>query len=139
MEDTKSQLLENVGYVVEGTFACIKPPTQGMVDGNYVPEEIRVRSDFYAPWAYGQRTQTTVPQRTATMCNSRPTCLCDTQRFEQLGVLDGQLDNLLDFSDLLLQPPDHVVRRVRHLFYFHQAYQRVHLTKLKTRELNIMC
>lgn len=54
-------------------------------------------------------------------------CLCDAERLEQLRVLDGQLDDLLDLSDLLLQAPDHVVRRVRHLLHLHQAHQRVHL------------
>jgi hypothetical protein len=48
------------------------------------------------------------------------------QRFKQLGVLDGQLDDLLDLHDLLVQPAHHVVRRVGHLFHLHQRDEPAH-------------
>ena len=55
--------------------------------------------------------------------------LRDPKALEQLGVLDGQLDHLLDLLDLLVDATDHVVRRVGHLLHLHQAHQRVDLAR----------
>ena len=55
--------------------------------------------------------------------------LRDAERLEQLGMLDGQLDDLLDLLDLLVQTADHLVRRVGHLLDHHQAHERVDLVR----------
>ncbi len=47
--------------------------------------------------------------------------LGDTQRFEQLGVLEAELDHLLDLLDLLVQAADHVVCAVGHLLDHHEG------------------
>jgi hypothetical protein len=55
--------------------------------------------------------------------------LRDPERLEQLRVLHRQLDHLLDLLDLLVQPPHHLIRAVRHLLHHHQRHQRVHLVR----------
>mmetsp|Transcript_41039 Transcript_41039/g.49326 ORF Transcript_41039/g.49326 Transcript_41039/m.49326 type:complete len:282 (+) Transcript_41039:382-1227(+) len=51
------------------------------------------------------------------------------QRIEQLGVLNRQFNHLLNLHHLLLQPPDHIVRAIRHRFHFHQTHQRIHFRR----------
>jgi hypothetical protein len=46
--------------------------------------------------------------------------LSDTESVEELGVLDGQLDDFLDLLDLLVESSDHLVRRIRHLLDHHE-------------------
>mmetsp|Transcript_28705 Transcript_28705/g.56057 ORF Transcript_28705/g.56057 Transcript_28705/m.56057 type:complete len:250 (-) Transcript_28705:165-914(-) len=53
--------------------------------------------------------------------------LGDAERFEDFGVLDGELDNLLDLLDLLLESTNRLVRRVGNLLHAHQGHQRVDL------------
>lgn len=53
--------------------------------------------------------------------------LSDTERLEEFGVLDGKLDNLLDFLDLLVETTDHLVRRVGNLLHHHERDERVDL------------
>mmetsp|Transcript_399 Transcript_399/g.1076 ORF Transcript_399/g.1076 Transcript_399/m.1076 type:complete len:286 (-) Transcript_399:252-1109(-) len=55
--------------------------------------------------------------------------LRDTQALEQLRVLDGQLDDLLDLLDLLVEPTDHIVGRIGDLLHLHEADERVHLAR----------
>lgn len=51
--------------------------------------------------------------------------LSNTERIEQLGVLDGELDDLLDLLDLLVQAADHVVSRVGDLLDHHECDERI--------------
>ena len=51
--------------------------------------------------------------------------LRDTERLEQLGVLQTQLDDLLDFLDLLVETTNHVVCAVGHLLDHHERDKRV--------------
>mmetsp|Transcript_15463 Transcript_15463/g.58588 ORF Transcript_15463/g.58588 Transcript_15463/m.58588 type:complete len:439 (+) Transcript_15463:3359-4675(+) len=53
--------------------------------------------------------------------------LGDAEGFEELRVLDRELDHLLHLLDLLAQAADHVVRGVRDLLHPHQTDERVHL------------
>ena len=53
--------------------------------------------------------------------------LRDAERFKQLGVLDRELDHLLDLLDLAVQPAHHVVRGVGHLLHLHQGDEGVDL------------
>ena len=53
--------------------------------------------------------------------------LGDTQRLEDLRVLDWELDNFLDFLDLLSETTDHIIRGVWHFLDLHQGNQRIHL------------
>lgn len=52
--------------------------------------------------------------------------LSDTQRFEDLRVLDWQLDDFLDFFNLLVKTSNHVIGRIWNLFDFHQRNQWIH-------------
>lgn len=47
--------------------------------------------------------------------------LGDTEGVEELRVLDGELDDLLDLLDLLVQSSDHLVRRVGNLLDHHEG------------------
>lgn len=47
--------------------------------------------------------------------------LSDTERLKQLGVLNRELNDLLDFTNLLVETTDHVVGRVGNLFDLHQT------------------
>mmetsp|Transcript_38171 Transcript_38171/g.107902 ORF Transcript_38171/g.107902 Transcript_38171/m.107902 type:complete len:380 (+) Transcript_38171:280-1419(+) len=53
--------------------------------------------------------------------------LGNAEGFEDLGVLDRQLDDLLDLLDLLVHAPDHLVGAVGRLLHAHQLDQRVDL------------
>ena len=47
--------------------------------------------------------------------------LCNTQRVEDLWMLDWQLNDFFHFLDLLVQSSDHVVGRIWHLLDLHQT------------------
>lgn len=53
--------------------------------------------------------------------------LCDTERVEDLGMLDRQLDDLLDFLYLLLETANHVISGVGNLLDLHESDERVDL------------
>ncbi len=53
--------------------------------------------------------------------------LSDAQRVKELRVLHGQLDDLLDLLNLLVEAADHFVGRIRHLFDHHETDERVDL------------
>lgn len=53
--------------------------------------------------------------------------LCDAEALENLGVLDGELDDLLDFLDLLLQTTNGLVRRVGDLLDTHEGDEGIDL------------
>mmetsp|Transcript_6575 Transcript_6575/g.14969 ORF Transcript_6575/g.14969 Transcript_6575/m.14969 type:complete len:200 (+) Transcript_6575:570-1169(+) len=53
--------------------------------------------------------------------------LRDAERFEQLWVLNGKLDHLLDLLNLLVKSADHVVRAVGNFLHLHEADERIHL------------
>mmetsp|Transcript_13197 Transcript_13197/g.33484 ORF Transcript_13197/g.33484 Transcript_13197/m.33484 type:complete len:417 (-) Transcript_13197:74-1324(-) len=53
--------------------------------------------------------------------------LGDAEAFEELGVLDGELDDLLDLLDLLVEAADHFVGGVRDLFDAHEGDEGVDL------------
>jgi hypothetical protein len=55
--------------------------------------------------------------------------LGDAEGVEEFGVLDGQLDDLLDLLDLLIQAADHLVRRVGDLLDHHERDERVLLCR----------
>ncbi len=51
--------------------------------------------------------------------------LRNTERLEQLGVFESELDDLLDFLDLLVQATNHVVGAVGYLLDHHEGDERV--------------
>ena len=53
--------------------------------------------------------------------------LGDAETVEQLGMFDGELDDLLDFHHLLLEAADHVVGGVGHGLDLHEADEGVDL------------
>mmetsp|Transcript_17530 Transcript_17530/g.52738 ORF Transcript_17530/g.52738 Transcript_17530/m.52738 type:complete len:264 (+) Transcript_17530:600-1391(+) len=55
--------------------------------------------------------------------------LRDAQGFEDLGMLDGQLDDLLDLLDLLVHASHHLVSAVGRLLHAHQLHERVYLAR----------
>eukprot|EP00050_Salpingoeca_kvevrii_P006166 m.287788 g.287788 ORF g.287788 m.287788 type:complete len:445 (-) comp11847_c0_seq1:145-1479(-) len=55
--------------------------------------------------------------------------LGDTKGLEELRVLDGELDDLLDLLDLLVETANHLVRAVGDLFDHHERDQRVNLAR----------
>lgn len=61
--------------------------------------------------------------------------LGDAEGVEELGVPDGELDDLLDLLDLLVEAADHLVRRVGHLFDHHERDERVLLGRQDRVEL----
>lgn len=54
-----------------------------------------------------------------------PLGLRDTQGIKDLGMLDRQLDDLLDLLDLLVESSNHIIGRIRHLLHLHETDQRV--------------
>ena len=62
--------------------------------------------------------------------------LSNAETLEQLGMLDGQLNHLLDLLDLLVETADHVIGGVGYLFDAHQADERVDLRSEKKEERN---
>jgi hypothetical protein len=52
--------------------------------------------------------------------------LRDPQALKQLWMLDGELNDLLDLLNLLIQPSNHVVSRIRHLLHLHKTNEGVH-------------
>ena len=61
--------------------------------------------------------------------------LLDAQRLEELGMLEGQLDHLLHFRDLLVQTAAHVVGAVGDLLHLHQTHDGIHLGGHDLRDL----
>lgn len=55
--------------------------------------------------------------------------LGNTETLKELRVLDGQLDDLLDLLDLLVETTDHLVRRVGHLLHHHERDERIDLVR----------
>ena len=51
--------------------------------------------------------------------------LGDTERLEELGVLDGKFDDLLDFLNLLVETADHLVCAVWDFLNHHEGDERV--------------
>ena len=51
--------------------------------------------------------------------------LCNSECFEQLGVLNGKLNDLLDLLDLLVETSHHLVCRVGNLLDHHERHERV--------------
>ena len=53
--------------------------------------------------------------------------LRDTQTFEDLRMLNGQLDDLFDLLNLLFETTNHVICGVRNFLDFHKSDERVDL------------
>lgn len=78
-------------------------------------------SDEFAVGMMCHRTRQQSLSRTGRSVEQNALGLGDTQSLEELGVLDGQLDDLLDFFNLFVEPTDHLVGAVGDLLDHHEG------------------
>lgn len=55
--------------------------------------------------------------------------LSNTQAFEDLRMLDGQLNNFLDLLNLLFETTNHVISGIGNFLNFHESDKRVNLAR----------